>query len=424
MDYKLEIELEQQSPIIHFQYNQTGATLRASEVKPKLDRFLYNKLKKDNNISQPDIKKWVLNQSNNDKSSKAPAFNYKMKIIEEGSHSVYNEKQMPKIYYGNMGNNNSTKAYCIKSNCKIIIICFIPELLDKISSLIEEFFIVTNFGRMSNKGFGSYIVKSINSEKTSKWKKPDIIIKSLFEESGSQNCYFFSNNNSNMIFDDIQKLYQLMKSGYNYNKCYHRSFLFEYFHQNNIGNEKAYIKQKGLTPCDENGKPVKHPNNSKKISENQSTDYRFVRALLGLTDHMEYISKFIYDKEKEKWKPDSKSKSSIKIESKEDTIERIPSPIFFKIINNTVYIVAKRIDKRVFNKTFTFTGNNKSKDITTPEMFDVDDFLKYFFKEYAKACETNPGKKPPAYKIKGKISKANNNGIIMKNDTNNSVTNK
>ena len=29
--YKIEFELEQQTPMLHFQHDQTGATLRASE---------------------------------------------------------------------------------------------------------------------------------------------------------------------------------------------------------------------------------------------------------------------------------------------------------------------------------------------------------------------------------------------------------
>lgn len=35
--YRLEFTLKQHTPIIHFQHDQYGATLRASEVKPKLD---------------------------------------------------------------------------------------------------------------------------------------------------------------------------------------------------------------------------------------------------------------------------------------------------------------------------------------------------------------------------------------------------
>ena len=38
--YKLEFTLKEHTPIIHFQHDQDGATLRATEVKPKLDRFI------------------------------------------------------------------------------------------------------------------------------------------------------------------------------------------------------------------------------------------------------------------------------------------------------------------------------------------------------------------------------------------------
>lgn len=36
----LEVTLQQHTPLIHFQHYQDGATLRASEVKPRLDKFL------------------------------------------------------------------------------------------------------------------------------------------------------------------------------------------------------------------------------------------------------------------------------------------------------------------------------------------------------------------------------------------------
>lgn len=42
--YKIEFKLKQHTPLIHFQHDQHGATLRASELKPKLDKFLIRKL--------------------------------------------------------------------------------------------------------------------------------------------------------------------------------------------------------------------------------------------------------------------------------------------------------------------------------------------------------------------------------------------
>jgi len=46
--FKLEFTLKQHTPLIHFQSNQKGATLRATELKPKLDKFLIEQFQKDN----------------------------------------------------------------------------------------------------------------------------------------------------------------------------------------------------------------------------------------------------------------------------------------------------------------------------------------------------------------------------------------
>jgi len=46
--YKLCFKLKQHTPIIHFQADQKGATLRATELKPKLDRFLMEYFQKEN----------------------------------------------------------------------------------------------------------------------------------------------------------------------------------------------------------------------------------------------------------------------------------------------------------------------------------------------------------------------------------------
>ena len=40
----LTIRLKQHTPLIHFQHDQEGATLRASEVKPKLDKYILTQL--------------------------------------------------------------------------------------------------------------------------------------------------------------------------------------------------------------------------------------------------------------------------------------------------------------------------------------------------------------------------------------------
>ena len=47
MESRLVIELIQQSPMIHFQHDEEGAALRATDVKPRLDRFLIEEYKKE-----------------------------------------------------------------------------------------------------------------------------------------------------------------------------------------------------------------------------------------------------------------------------------------------------------------------------------------------------------------------------------------
>ena len=40
----LKVTLKQHTPLLHFQPNEPGATLRASEVKPKLDKYILSKM--------------------------------------------------------------------------------------------------------------------------------------------------------------------------------------------------------------------------------------------------------------------------------------------------------------------------------------------------------------------------------------------
>ena len=60
-DYKLTFKLKQHTPIIHFQHDQYGATLRASELKPKLDKFLIEKLGGEEKLRR-DHSDWFINK--------------------------------------------------------------------------------------------------------------------------------------------------------------------------------------------------------------------------------------------------------------------------------------------------------------------------------------------------------------------------
>ena len=69
-NFKLEFKLKQHTPLIHFQHDQSGATLRATELKPKLDKFVLMKIGKDlyeKFFKNYTIKQWDLSPKDLDK---------------------------------------------------------------------------------------------------------------------------------------------------------------------------------------------------------------------------------------------------------------------------------------------------------------------------------------------------------------------
>ena len=100
---KKTFELEQQTSMWHFQGREAGAALRATEVKPKLDRFLIEWCKK---MHQLDIlkekKNWLADKDH-------PAFAYKLRIENKGNMV---KEQLPgrnSLFFGNMGDDSDEK---------------------------------------------------------------------------------------------------------------------------------------------------------------------------------------------------------------------------------------------------------------------------------------------------------------------------
>ena len=71
--FKVEFTLKQHTPIIHFQSDQVGATLRATELKPKFDRFLINYVFKND---KKQYQEYLIDKDKN-------ALNYKVKIEQD-----------------------------------------------------------------------------------------------------------------------------------------------------------------------------------------------------------------------------------------------------------------------------------------------------------------------------------------------------
>ena len=356
--FQKEYDLKAHSPLIHFQWETNGATLRATEVKPKLDRYILKHCK--------DIpKEWIRDNVNGKVS-----LDYKLRIIAtESKPAIDIGRGTPyDIYYGNTGDGAQIKKG-VMNNAKLTVTCFHDGLLGYIDKIIGDFFIVTNFGTMQSKGFGSFTVDG-------KTNNIGDVLKKEYTNKG--HCYMFQSDSQN-AFKQIKSVYSLMKSGINFSGRYHRSFLFEYAHKMkvkgkkvDIGNEKAWMKQKQnhISPA---------LNRSGRYVEQHDTCSRYVRALLGIGETIEYQN------------DGPKVKVTIRETSK--TIERLDSPILFKFIGNTVYFVGRNPNKQIYGKTFLFSSKMGKGELKVPEENELpenfmNEFMEYSYQELQN-CKRN-----------------------------------
>ena len=363
--FRLEFKLKQHTPIIHFQSDQSGATLRATELKPKLDRFLLE------NVEGIPFKE----NANGSKS-----LDYKVKIIAESSSE---EDIKNKTYFGNMGKNNSDVEFMksiFSTNVQIIFHSFNTLILENIKNYFSSFLVINNFGTRQSKGFGGFYLDKSDEN----YLKPLDALKNI----DAKYIYAIYRDDSIKIFEHVEVIYPLMKTGINYpdykkidhpkgytdkhgkikqipdpsqgrgeRASYYKSYLFQYMLRQSpsIGNEKKFIKENFFRP------------DIRVSSDNR--DKRYVRAMLGISDAVEF--------------KDHERKGKIEFIS---SINRFKSPLTFKIIDNALYIIAHDIPKELYNLNFEFTHTFKKADgtetvsieIQTPETFDLVNFLDAF----------------------------------------------
>lgn len=84
---KIEFILRQHTPIIHFQWHEKDATIRPTELKAKLDKWLIATLENEHRgaderlsaaMRNVNLKKWLRGANVKDKCN--PAFNYSVKV--------------------------------------------------------------------------------------------------------------------------------------------------------------------------------------------------------------------------------------------------------------------------------------------------------------------------------------------------------
>lgn len=405
---RLTITLKQHTPLLHFQPMQEGATLRASEVKPKLDKFLIEKLKNEGRSIPKD---WLL--PNHD--PEVRALNYKMRIsageqepeyymvasylkktnIEklqrQGINVLANtpyfaqEKQNGQISKAVQNDEFSrvkfqwdelpVKGIKYTNPLELTICSKSEDLVRNIAANIQLFFLVNNFGTRQNKGFGSFTVKTINLDDNNTKKLTD---NEKLMKTYCDNLYKCGRNaNPLTLLSHISKDYSWLKRG-NTDRA---SLLNEYVkNEHKKYGEKGFIKRKSteliLTP---QGK-VLESTQAQKLYVDDNKNYRYVRAVLGLAEQYEFLLKGTRDK------------LVVNIESQSKAIERFSSPLLFKIIKNELYLIVNEIPNEMKDASFSFEGfikqNNERDDkqkqkVNIGTLQTLSDFSVVGFIDYA-----------------------------------------
>lgn len=371
-DYILDYALKQQTPLIHFQHDEVGATLRASEVKPKLDRFLIGRLGDGDYGRGLEIArehKWTLGEHN--------ALNYKMHITAEErdlSHPVvvFDENGNPKGgvggYFFTERDINKIKQDSYYKKISVKLICGAESLRTLLSDRdgICAFFATHNFGLRQDKGFGSFIIEQ--SERQSR----------AFACSAAGFVLELQTTDTTYILNTIRNFWQLVKSGINRpnsdpeRSIYKRSFLMKECFSGQLNDKKAMklaLINTGAFKLDDNrGKGVKYYDDDQsskcckmELFPNSLSNAEYIRGLLGFAGFYTFRNIALLEA------PGKKFSLTFTVDGGE--IQRFPAPVLFKPIivddQTFVYLI---LNQNLLNQLDGKTLNLKCALITNKDL--------------------------------------------------------
>lgn len=408
--FQLQFSLRQHTPIIHFQHDQDGATLRASEVKPKLDKYIIEQRGGWGNIETG----WRVGKAKVQDGQQA--LDYKIKVEAIGKPSYYiissnpaspNRQQRDgtikqgqdphriakaislNAEYINQTQYFADNQYINKANDdwkevrrgvlydenKVTIEFSNLSLRNEVEKHLQAFFFLHNFGTRQSKGFGCYTMERFEEAKhlpsgyaiykktvTGDWK-----------------------SKARVIADDWKKL----KAGNSYG-TYYKSDLMKYFCKlANVRWEKRKIKREikaqhnDLYTVLRKNRPVNSIAGCVGDDDNPgsvpaSQNYNYIRAVLGLAEQFEYGLE-----------RDSQGRNSAPAHVKvsNDEIKRFKAPVTFKVIGDVIYMICYSVPTELSDggsRAFNFDlsakhdGNNYRgglAQLTVPTHFNVCHFF-------------------------------------------------
>ncbi len=329
--FKITFNLKQHTPLIHFQHDQTGATLRASELKPRFDSYLLSK------------KESIPFKETHDGSR---FLDYKIKILPLSTPQVV---PIPthSLYFGNMGDGEDKKFVNTHTSIKVEFFSYDHRILETINTYFEAFLANHNFGTRQSKGYGGFYLDKAFDTTLIDYK-----------------VYRFESKNWEK---DIRLFYQFLRQGINLprpnNKFYTKPAIFAYAKKMGWQWEKKTIKEQYFSNDLDQQKSV----HRQDIVTYSSQEKYILRDLFGLSSSQD-------------WKSYKNAKIEKTHTNEKQEIQRFKSPITFKIINNGVYFWANDSYNKILGETFKIQNKQKGDlTLSTPKVFSFDDFFDYTF---------------------------------------------
>lgn len=373
MSIRITFTLTQITPIAHFDYDNecVTPTIRVTEVKPKLDRFLkkmYSRSYKGESMPED----WFIVDSSGERTE---ALDYKMHITPQANSSRQfeirkNDYSNKYNFLANMGGDEARRDGTHEGAAKFVmenhplsgqivsfhesLLAFMNEPIVENLTPIDMFFACTNFGMRQDKGFGEFVTNPLLLQGPSANDLFEEVLNSVYGnyvystelEKGRKGVLRKEFNDLEPACRTIGKVYKRLKSG-------KENFVHVYFSQNSNSRVKDYTVSNLYKRSFENEKDV-----CKRDGANADGAV-YGKALFGLANEIKI--------KEGTW--------TIGSRDEQNAISRIKSPVTFRVLYDTVYMFLdfdycdeQRMASYAMlaGKPITFTAKNGQKEFSIP----------------------------------------------------------
>ena len=373
MSIRITFTLTQITPIAHFDYDNecVTPTIRVTEVKPKLDRFLkkmYSRSYKGESMPED----WFIVDSSGERTE---ALDYKMQITPQANSSRQfeirkNDYSNKYNFLANMGGDEARRDGTHEGAAKFVmenrplsgqivsfresLLAFMNEPIVENLTPIDMFFACTNFGMRQDKGFGEFVTNPLLLQGPSANDLFEEVLNSVYGnyvystelEKGRKGVLRKEFNDLEPACRTIGKVYKRLKSG-------KENFVHVYFSQNSNSRVKDYTVSNLYKRSFENEKDVCRRDGA------NADGAVYGKALFGLANEIKI--------KEGTW--------TIGSRDEQNAISRIKSPVTFRVLYDTVYMFLdfdycdeQRMASYAMlaGKPITFTAKNGQKEFSIP----------------------------------------------------------